>query len=63
MFTEKDRWKQIFTAKQDCDFCQKKNRQIMRVIVHPMFKMIEDKIQVIGVGLAKKCKKCCQEDS
>ena len=56
----------MLTTPQLCDFCMKKDKEICRIILHPIYAPLEDDGQVkgihcIGYSPAKKCKKCCEK--
>ncbi len=58
--TEHDKWVETFTTKQFCDFCQKPERTIIRVTVHPIYSMSKEGDKTIKIAFAKKCKACCE---
>jgi len=55
----------MFTTAQTCDFCRKTKQEINRIILHAIYTADPEtgKISPIGYQPAKKCKKCCQEQS
>lgn len=56
-----DRFYKMFTSPQRCDFCQKKSKQIIRIILHPVYRYNDaNEVVIENYVSAKKCKKCCQ---
>lgn len=58
---ESKKFKDIFTNKSHCDFCNRDNKIILRVIVHPLMQMTGSGLVVQEVLLAKKCQDCCNK--
>jgi len=57
-----DPFYKMFTTPQTCDFCMNENRQIIRVILHPVYRYNEKNQVIIENYIsAKKCKKCCEK--
>lgn len=57
-----DKFLDMFLTSQTCDFCQNVNREILLIIIHPIYRCEGNPVKqkLIGYSAAKKCKKCCE---
>jgi hypothetical protein len=53
----------LFKKSNKCDFCDTKNRTIIRAFVHPVFQHEGGAMVLKDVIMAKKCMGCIEEES
>ncbi len=60
---DEEKWHKVFTTKMECDYCGRKKQRIMHAVIRPLYKWIDDKVNVVSISVAKKCMKCCEEEA
>ena len=53
--------KELFTEPSKCDFCEKENRIILRIVIHPLLSFNEEIANCEAIAIAKKCINCISE--